>query len=132
MEVIKVGDQISCIVYRDEDWKKGLNFITPNEMFIQVGSWWYDAGKELQKHVHKDFDRVARRTQESVYVRKGSMKVNLYTDQCEQFKEFKLYEGELAVFGYGGHGYEILEDDTQIIETKNGPFIDVDTDKLKF
>ena len=25
--------------------------------------------------------------------------------------------------------YEILEDDTQILEVKNGPFIDVDTDK---
>ena len=53
METIKVGDKISCIVYRDSDWKKGLNFITPNEMFIQAGSWWYDEGKELQKHVHK-------------------------------------------------------------------------------
>lgn len=132
MEVITVGDQVSCIVCRDEDWKKGLNFITSNEMFIQVGTWWYDAGKELQKHVHKDFDRVARRTQESVYVRKGSMKVTLYTEEFEKFKEFNLYEGELAVFGYGGHGYEILENDTQIIETKNGPFVDVDTDKTKF
>ena len=32
----------------------------------------------------------------------------------------------------GGHGYEILEDNTQIIEAKNGPFIDVETDKRKF
>ena len=45
---------------------------------------------------------------------------------------FVLFEGDLAVFAYGGHGYVILEDDTQIIETKNGPFIDVDTDKTKF
>jgi len=132
MEVIKVGEHVSCIVYRNEDWSKGLNFITPDEMFIQVGSWWYDKGKELQKHVHKDFDRVARRTQESVYVRKGSMRVDLYTEDLEKFKEFNLYEGELAVFGFGGHGYTILEDDTQIIETKNGPFIDVETDKTKF
>ena len=132
METIKIGKKISCIVYRDKDWSKGLNFITPAEMFIQAGSWWYDKGKILAKHFHKDFDRVASRTQESVYVKKGSLKVLLYTEDLELFKEFVLFEGDLAVFGYGGHGYEILEDNTQVIETKNGPFIDVDTDKTKF
>ena len=132
METIKVGEKISCIVYRNSDWKKGLNFITPNEMFIQAGSWWYDEGKELQKHVHNDFNRTASRTQESVYVKRGSMRVDLYTEEFKKFKDFVLFEGDLAVFAYGGHGYVILEDDTQIIETKNGPFLDVETDKKKF
>jgi len=129
---IEQDGKIISIIYRDEDWKKGLNFITPSEMFVQVGSWWYDKGKVLDKHVHKDFDRVARRTQECVYVRKGSMKVTLYKEDLTMFDSFVLKEGDLAVFAYGGHGYEILENDTQIIESKNGPFIDVDTDKLKF
>ena len=47
-------------------------------------------------------------------------------------EDFILDEGDLAVFAYGGHGYEILSDNTKIIESKNGPFIDVDTDKSKF
>lgn len=132
MKKIEQDGKIISIIYRDEDWKKGLNFITPSEMFVQVGSWWYDKGKVLDKHVHKDFDRVARRTQECVYVRKGSMKVTLYKEDLTMFDSFVLKEGDLAVFAYGGHGYEILENDTQIIESKNGPFIDVDTDKLKF
>lgn len=132
MKKIEQDGKIISIIYRDEDWKKGLNFITPSEMFVQVGSWWYDKGKVLDKHVHKDFDRVARRTQECVYVRKGSMKVTLYKEDLSMFDSFVLKEGDLAVFAYGGHGYEILENDTQIIESKNGPFIDVDTDKLKF
>ncbi len=132
MKKIEQDGKIISIIYRDEDWKKGLNFITPDEMFVQVGSWWYDKGKVLDKHVHKDFDRVARRTQECVYVRKGSMKVTLYKEDLSMFDSFVLKEGDLAVFAYGGHGYEILENDTQIIESKNGPFIDVDTDKLKF
>ena len=46
--------------------------------------------------------------------------------------EYELNEGDLAVFVYGGHGYEILEDDTKIIETKNGPFTGVENDKVKF
>ena len=46
--------------------------------------------------------------------------------------KFVLYEGDLAVFTYGGHGYEILEDGTKIIEAINGPFMDVSIDKTKF
>ncbi len=132
MKKIEHNGKIISIIYRDEDWTKGLNFITPDEMFVQVGSWWYDKGKVLDKHVHKDFDRVAKRTQECVYVRKGSMKVTLYKEDLSILDTFILNQGDLAVFAYGGHGYEILENDTQIIESKNGPFLDVETDKLKF
>ena len=132
MKIYKKNEKIISIVYRDDDWKEGLNFITPNELFIQVGSWWYPKGKKLDSHVHKDFDRIASRTQEMTYVRKGSMKVLLYDDNKNLLEEFILKQGDLAVFAYGGHGYEIIEDDTQVIESKNGPFIDVDTDKEKF
>ena len=60
------------------------------------------------------------------------MKVLLYDDQKNFLQDFVLNEGDLAVFAYGGHGYEILEDNTKIIEAKNGPFVDVNTDKTKF
>jgi len=132
MQTIEHDGQIISIIYRDDDWVKCLNFITPDALFVQVGSWWYDKGKKLASHIHNDFDRVARRTQESVYVRRGSMKVILYSENQEYLQDYVLNEGDLAVFAYGGHGYEILEDDTQIIESKNGPFIDVETDKTKF
>jgi hypothetical protein len=132
MKIYKHNNKILSIVYRDNDWKKGLNFITPDELFIQVGSWWYPKGKKLASHVHQDFDRNATRTQEMTYVKRGSMKVLLFDEEKKFLEDFVLFKGDLAVFAYGGHGYEILEDDTQIIESKNGPFIDVDTDKVKF
>jgi len=132
MKVYKNKDQIISIVYRNDDWVEGLNFITPNELFIQVGSWWYEKGKKLASHVHNDFPREALRTQEMTYVKKGSMRVLLYDENKKYLEDFVINEGDLAVFAYGGHGYEILENDTQIIEAKNGPFIDVDTDKTKF
>lgn len=132
MELIKHKGQIISIIYREKDWVKGLNFITPDDHFIQVGSWWYDEGKILDSHVHKSFDRVASITQETIYVKQGSVRVLLYTNDFEFLQDYILYEGDLAVFGYGGHGYEILEDDTQIIESKNGPFTGVEQDKIKF
>jgi oxalate decarboxylase/phosphoglucose isomerase-like protein (cupin superfamily) len=132
MQTIKHENKILSIIYRDDDWTEGLNFITPNELFVQVGSWWYDKGKKLASHIHNDFERKAMRTQEMVYVKKGSMRVLLYDEDKNYLQDYILYEGDLAVFAYGGHGYEILDDGTKIIEAKNGPFVDVDTDKTKF
>jgi hypothetical protein len=123
---------IHSIVYRDEDWVKGLNFITPNDLFIQVGSWWYQKEHKLAPHVHNVFERTANRTQEMTYVKHGSMRVLLYDENHNYLEQFVLKTGDLAVFANGGHGYEILEDDTKIIESKNGPFSDAETDKTKF
>lgn len=125
-------EKIYSILYRDEDWVKGLNFITSDDLFIQAGSWWYDKGKILDSHIHNEFERKAYRTQESVYVKQGSMKVTLFSEDQEFLEEYTMKEGDLAVFIFGGHGYEILEDDTKIIETKNGPFTGVNQDKIKF
>jgi len=132
MKIYKDKGKILSIVYRDEDWVEGLNFITPDELFIQVGSWWYQKGKKLDSHIHNDFERKAMRTQEMTYVKRGSMRVLLYDEDKNYLEDFIIKEGDIAVFAYGGHGYEILDDNTQIIESKNGPFIDVKTDKTKF
>ena len=132
MKMYKHDGKILSIVYKEKDWIEGLNFITPDDLFIQVGSWWYQKGKKLTSHVHNKFDRNANRTQEMTYVVKGSMRVLLYDENKNYLQEYILNEGDLAVFANGGHGYEILKDNTKIIEAKNGPFVDVETDKTKF
>ena len=132
MQRIEHDGYLVAIIYREEDWVEGLNFVTPNEMFVQVGSWWYEKGRKLASHIHNDFKRSAMRTQEMTYVKKGSMRVLLFDELKNYIGDFILKEGDLAVYAYGGHGYEILEDDTKIIEAKNGPFVDVQTDKTKF
>ena len=132
MKTYKHDNKILSIVYKEDDWVKGLNFITPDNLFVQVGSWWYDKGKKLDSHVHNEYERTATRTQEMTYVKKGSMRVLLYDEKHNFLEDYILNAGDTAVFAFGGHGYEILEDNTQIIEVKNGPFLDVDIDKTKF
>ena len=132
MERIEHDDKIISIIYRDSDWVKGLNFITPDELFIQVGVWWYDKGKKLDSHIHKEFDRNSTRTQETIYVKQGSVKVLLFTEEEEFLQDYILNKGDLAIFAFGGHGFEILEDDTQVIESKNGPYTSIEVDKRKF
>ena len=132
MKKITYQDKLLCILYKDEDWIEGLNFITPDELSVQVGSWWYKKGKVLDNHKHKDYERSTTRTMEMVFVKQGSMLVKLFDEEKNFINKFTMNVGDLAVFVYGGHGYEILEDDTKIIEAKNGPFINVEKDKERF
>ena len=125
------GDLL-CIVYKDEDWVEGLNFITDNSLFIQVGSWWYQNGKNLAKHKHNTVSREANITQEMVYVKSGSMLATIFDQEMNFVEEIVLKEGDMAIMAYGGHGYKILEDNTKIIEAKNGPFVSVEVDKVKY
>lgn len=132
MEIIKKGDNIISIVYRENEWTKGLNFFTPDSLFIQAGSWCYSAGTELAAHEHKICPRETVKTHELIYIKKGAIKVTLFDNERCFHKEFILRAGDTAVMVDGGHGYTILEDDTEVLEVKNGPFISVEKDKERF
>ncbi len=129
---VKKDDQLLCFYKRKDNWKKGLDFFTDNQDFIQVGTWWYDRGKKLDRHYHNVVERISKKTNECVVVLSGSMNVDVYDDKQIFVTSFILREGDFAVFLNGGHGYEILSDNTMIVETKNGPFLGVDIDKTRF
>jgi hypothetical protein len=129
MEVITDSAETLAIIRRAADWAPGLTFCTPDHLFVQVGCWHYPAGKMLRAHAHKAHPRVADKTQEAVLVLSGSMKVFLFSSRKERLTEFVLHAGDFAVLANGGHGYEILEDNTRVFEVKNGPFVSVEKDK---
>jgi hypothetical protein len=131
-EIKDKNGNLLCIIYKDEDWTEGLNFITDNNLFIQVGSWWYSGGKNLTKHKHNIVPRESNITQEMVYVKSGSMLVSIYDQELNLIEEIILKTGDLAIMAYGAHGYKILEDNTKVIEAKNGPFLSVEVDKVKY
>jgi len=129
MEAIKKDGVLYAIIHRDRDWKDGLDFLTPDEVFCQVGTWLYQKGKKLRAHCHIYNERPNTLTQECVTVMNGSMRVDFYDNENQVFYSETLHKGDLMIMLAGGHGYEILEDNTRIIECKNGPFISVEKDK---
>jgi oxalate decarboxylase/phosphoglucose isomerase-like protein (cupin superfamily) len=129
MEEVRKRDKLLAIVWRDADWAPGLDFCTPDELFVQAGTWQYPAGKKLAAHAHKHNERTATLTQEVTYVKRGRMKVSIFDENRELVRELVLEAGDFAVMVAGGHGYEILEDGTQVLEVKNGPFLGVEQDK---
>ena len=112
-------------------WKKGLSFFSKDEEFIQVGAWDYDQGKVLAAHIHNQATRSISHTQEVLYVRQGSLKASIYSPQAELITELIIKSGDTLVLLNGGHGYTILEEDTQVLEIKNGPYLGADIDRTR-
>jgi quercetin dioxygenase-like cupin family protein len=114
------------------DWPTGLAFYSKDEEFIQAGTWGYDAGKELLAHTHNSVPRHFEYTQEVVYVRKGRLKVRVYDLKRELVETVELSEGDTVIMLRGGHGYDILEDGTQVLEVKNGPYMGAEKDRTRY
>lgn len=130
-EIIKNGIVLARYI-SNEDWKEGLNFFSKNEEYIQAGAWSYNAGKELIQHIHNEVERKVFRTQEVLYIRKGKISAKIY-DLSENFiEEIIVKEGDTLILLESGHGYTILEDGTQVLEVKNGPYLGADVDRRRF
>jgi hypothetical protein len=112
-------------------WEEGLSFFSDDDDYIQVGTWGYDSPKELLAHTHNEVHRDVAWTQEVIFVKKGSIKAEIYDLSNKKIKDIICNVGDIIVLLIGAHGYHILEDDTQVLEVKNGPYVGADLDRVR-
>lgn len=112
-------------------WKEGLSFFSKDDEFIQVGTWKYGKGKELLAHIHNVVERKINRTQEVVYVVKGRIEASIYDLKGVFVEKLNANAGDFIILLNCGHGYTILEDDTQVLEIKNGPYLGPEIDRKR-
>lgn len=130
---IKEGDLVLARhVPAGDAWKGGLNFFSQDSDFIQAGVWGYDAGKELKAHIHNPIVREVAWTQELLFVRTGKIRARVYDTSEKKVAELIVSAGDLILLLRGGHGYDILEDGTQVLEVKNGPYVGAELDRRRF
>ncbi len=113
-------------------WREGLNFYSANEDFVQVGIWGYGAGKKLAEHIHNEVKREVLRTQEVLFVKSGRIRADIYDLQEKKIATIDAGAGDIVILLNGGHGYDILEDGTQVLEIKNGPYVGPEQDRRRF
>ena len=133
-ELVEVKDEgrvIARYVPAELAWKDGLNFFSPDEDFIQVGTWGYDKDKQLLAHIHNKVPRHVDWTQEVLFIHSGSLKAHIYNRAEELVEEWVATTGDLLVMLGGGHGYTILEDGTKVLEIKNGPYVGAEQDRRR-
>tara|TARA_B100000886_G_scaffold334419_1_gene289918 strand:+ start:1852 stop:2274 length:423 start_codon:yes stop_codon:yes gene_type:complete len=113
-----------------EAWgSNDLSFFSQDEEYIQAGSWNYNKGKKLLAHTHNEVKRSVLFTQEVIFIKSGSLQAFIYDDDSNLVEEFTAYEDDILIMLSGGHGYEVLEDDTKVLEIKNGPYLGAEVDR---
>lgn len=124
------NDEIYSSIFDLNNISEGLDFLTSDESFIQVGTWKYEKGKILDAHYHNTFERKSFITQEVVLVLEGSIICNLYTKDGNFIATEEINQNQLIIQYQGIHEYEIMKD-SKILEIKNGPYFGPDKDRTR-
>lgn len=131
MQEIKSNGKTVAIFHSTNEWKEGLDFLTSDSSFIQAGTWWYHGGKNLAAHKHLIHARDSNLTQEVIVVLTGSVLAELYDENDIPFYSKELKPGDVGIMLTQGHGYKILEDNTRVVEIKNGPYPGAELDRVR-
>lgn len=129
-EIIK-DELIYARIIRANEWNEGLSFFSKDEEYVQVGTWVYPEGKELAAHVHNFLPRDISHTQEVLFIKKGKIEASIFDKNNYLFSKIELNEGDIIILLNGGHGYKILENNTQVLEIKNGPYLGAEADRKR-
>ena len=119
----KVDGRLLHIINRVYDFK-GRTEIIPVDNFLQCATLKMEKGKTFppHKHITKNRHYPEQIAQESWVVIKGSVKCIFYDINDEVIATPILRQGDASFTLYGGHPYEILEDNTLVYEYKTGPY----------
>jgi hypothetical protein len=129
---IKKGNLILARHITKDEIKEGLSFFSGNNEYIQVGSWNYESGKELLKHIHNEAVRKVIRTQEVLYIIEGKIEAEIYDLEENLIETLEVNKGDVLILLDSGHGYKIIEDGTKVLEVKNGPYLGAEIDRRRF
>ena len=120
-----------ALVVRNKEYSTGISFLTDDSLTQQLAIMKYGKGYCIQPHYHLPIERVIHGTPETLIIKKGALKVIFYDEDQSKIDSTILFENEIIMLINGGHGFEVLQDETEIIEIKQGPFIK-ENDKIKF
>jgi mannose-6-phosphate isomerase-like protein (cupin superfamily) len=129
-EEIIIDGQLCAIILPADFDEPGIQFFTSNDLSQQLASMSYTPGKVIPAHTHNPVQREVSHTQEALFIRKGKVRVDFYTQQQEYRLSRVLGAGDVVLLITGGHGFEVLED-LNMIEVKQGPYVG-DADKTRF
>ena len=130
LENIIHKDVVFAIIVRNKIQKSGVHFFTPNDYSQQLAYMSHPTGKEIQPHLHKKLQREVHYTQETLFIRKGMLQVDFYSDDQQYLESRVLEGGDVILLIKGGHGFKVLEN-LEMFEVKQGPYAG-DEDKIKF
>jgi mannose-6-phosphate isomerase-like protein (cupin superfamily) len=130
IEQIEHNGEMLALVVRNEYSEPGISFFTPHDLSQQLAYMHHPAGKIIDAHVHNPVPRSVAYTQETLFIKRGRLRVNFFDEEHQYLESWELKAGDVILLIKGGHGFEVLED-LEMIEVKQGPYAG-DQDKTRF
>lgn len=130
IERIVNADRELALILRCGFRKDGIEFFTPDTYSQQIGYMNRPQDYVIPPHVHNPVAREVHFTKEVLFIKSGKVRVDFYDDEQNYLESHILYQGDVVLLAYGGHGFEMLEA-SEIIEVKQGPYAG-DMDKTRF
>jgi len=127
---IEFEGQLLALIVSHRYQKPGVSFFTTGDLSQQLAFFRYPAGHSIDSHVHNPVQREVHRTQETLFVRRGKIRVDFYTNDRRYLESRILEAGDALLLIQGGHGFEVLEE-LEMFEVKQGPYAG-DHDKTRF
>lgn len=130
IQTIEHDGYVLAIILPAKFEAEGIHFFTPNDFSQQLAYMKRPTGYVVQPHVHNPVKREVEYTKEVLFIRSGSLRMDLYDDQQNYLQSRMLSAGDVVLLVRGGHGFEMMEE-CEIIEVKQGPYAG-DKDKTRF
>ncbi len=132
VEKIVYKKKILAIILNEKKYEKkgGINFITPDFFSIQLGFMNHAQNHIIKPHTHRNYLRKINKTAEVLFVKKGVLRIDFYTNNKKYLFSKILKKNSIAIIIEGSHGFKVLKK-CSLIEIKQGPFNPL-LDKTKF
>jgi hypothetical protein len=130
IEKVERDGTILAIIVDHRFSKDGIEFFTPNDFSQQLAYMKRPAGYDIAPHVHKLVRREVLYTQETLFIRRGKVRVHFFSEDKKPVCTRVVETGDVVLLVSGGHGFEMIEE-SEIIEVKQGPYAG-DDDKVRF
>ncbi len=120
MEKIFHGKKLLAVLVRK--LPTGSVPVTDPQEALQMLTLKHKKDHRIEPHTHARNVRKTTALQECLVVLRGKLRATLYGSQGEILRRVVLRSGDTFIILHGAHGVEFLED-SEVIELKNGPFI---------
>ena len=124
------NNNLLALIISHKFYKQGIHFFTENDLSQQLAYMHHPKGKLIQPHIHNPVPREVHYTQEVLFIKKGKLRVDFYSEKQEYLESRILESGDVILLIKGGHGFEVLEE-VEMFEVKHGPYVGED-DKTRF
>ena len=122
VENIRYNGETIARIIGAEELDGPFKFFTDDEDVLQIGRWNHPKNYKCKPHIHNLVPKTIERVQEAILVLRGQLKVTIFTVEGKLVGERILRPLDICHTVNCGHGYEVLTEDTKVLEFKNGPF----------